>query len=409
MAILQPQDTNAPIKQQETVIQSFFNHDFLSLAFRPFFLLAAFFSISSLIMWMGYFLGFTFVGEQAMTPVVWHVHEMIFGFAATVAVGFVLTAAQTWTKVPSLSKGWIVLLIALWLSVRAGLYINSSLWVTMAIIAQCAWWLTVLSAFARQLITSKNKRNYILLPVMSLIALFNMAVISNHFIFDSSETLLHFSRTTVLVFVMLMGLMGGRVIPFFTGSGAKVPTPQTPAWLTPLVSSVSSIGAALYFVGYFVALPFTPATIMMLGGVLHLWRLSFWKTGKTITIPLLWSLHLSYFLMAIGMILLGLSYFTTRLAFSDALHMITIGAMGLMIFAMMTRVSLGHTGRALLPNTWVGAIYLLIAMAAFIRVGLSALNLHLVAWLASATCWIIASVIFLIIYTPLLWRNELRQ
>jgi len=410
MAVLQPQDPTANLDTpSQSLIESVLNHDFLTLAFRPFFLLAVLFSMTSLTVWMGYFLGESFTGEQMMMPVVWHVHEMIFGFAATVAVGFVLTAAQTWTKLPSLSKGWVLGLIVLWLLVRLGLYINSSTGLIIAIAAQLLWWVLTLGTLIRLLVKSQNKRNYVLVPVMMLIAVFNMAVISNNFLFESSAVLLHFSRTTVLVFVMLMGLMGGRVIPFFTASGARIPAPTTPSWLTPLVAIVSFVGATLYFIGYFFSLPFTPASIMILGGVLHLWRLSFWKTAKTIKIPLLWSLHLSYFLMAMGMILLGVSYFTPRLAFSDALHMITIGAMGLMIFAMMTRVSLGHTGRALAPSTWVSAIYLLIAMAALIRVVLPMLNLHLVGWLASATCWIVASIIFLIIYTPILWRNEPRQ
>jgi len=410
MALLQPQDsTTHVVTPSRSLIEAVLNHDFLSLAFRPLFLLAALFSMISLTVWAGYFLGESFTGDQMMAPVVWHVHEMIFGFAATVAVGFVLTAAQTWTKLPSLSKGWVLALITLWLIVRLGLYMNSSAWLITAITAQFLWWLLTLFTLIRLLVKSQNTRNYVLIPVMTMIAVFNMAVISNQFLFESSAVLLHFSRTTVLVFVMLMGLMGGRVIPFFTASGARIPAPTTPAWLTPLVAVVSFLGATLYFVGYFFTLPFTPASIMILGGVLHLWRLSFWKTGKTVKIPLLWSLHLSYFFMAMGMISLGGSYFTQRLAFSDALHMVTIGAMGLMIFAMMTRVSLGHTGRALAPNVWVSAIYLLIALAALTRVVLPLLNLHLVGWLASATCWIVASIIFLIIYTPILWRNEPRQ
>lgn len=407
MAILQPQDPQkkAVTPSHDTMMAAFIHHDFFSLAFRPFFLLAALFSMISLGVWAGLFVGIGIIDYQVMTPVVWHVHEMIFGFAATVAVGFVLTAVQTWTKLPSLSKGWIVALIVLWLLVRAGLYVNSSMSVTVAIGSQLIWWLIVLGAFARLLLKSDNRRNYVLVPIMAMIALLNMAVISNHLFAESAEMTLHFARSAILVFVMLMGLIGGRVIPFFTASGARIAKPDTPSWLTPLVAAVSLAGALLYFLSYFTDLPFTPAMIMILGGVLHLWRLSFWRSVKTIGIPLLWSLHLSYALMGIGMVLLGTSYFLEALSFGDALHMITIGGIGLMIFSMMSRVSLGHTGRALAPSVWVNAIYLLIGLASITRVVFAIVNMPLIAWLVSAACWIIASGIFVALYTPILWRN----
>lgn len=409
MAVLHPKEPQISAeKSQRTGLNKVLHHDFLSLAFRPFFLLAALSSIVSLGVWIGFFLGHTFTDGFLMTPHVWHVHEMIFGFAATVAVGFVLTAVQTWTKLPSLSKGWILLLVGLWLVVRAGLYINTSSGLLVAITAQVSWWSIVIFAFARLLFISENKRNYVLLPVISVIGLLNISVIASPFIFEPQALTMHIARTAILAFVILMGLMGGRVIPFFTASGARIPAPQSPSWMTPLVATVSVIGALFYFASYFVALPFTPASIMILGGVLHLWRLSFWQSKKTLTIPLLWSLHLSYFLMGIGMILLGLSYFFNSLTFSDALHMITIGAIGLMIFAMMSRVSLGHTGRALQPSAWMSVAFLFLAGAACIRVGLAVFHIHLIAWLVSAALWAIAAGIFFVIYLPILWRNEPR-
>jgi len=108
------------------------------------------------------------------------------------------------------------------------------------------------------------------------------------------------------------------------------------------------------------------------------------------------------------MILLGLSYFIGSLAFSDALHMITIGAIGLMIFAMMSRVSLGHTGRALKPSGWMSIAFLLLGSAALIRVVLAVLHFNLIAWVVSAALWALAAAIFFVIYLPILWRNEPR-
>lgn len=407
MAVLQPQDPRlASDKPQHQGFDKILNHDFLSLAFRPFFLLAAGASALSLMMWIGFFLGYTFQDDVFMTPTVWHVHEMIFGFAATVAVGFVLTAVQTWTKLPSLSKGWVLALVVMWLAVRVGLYVNSQISLTIAVVVQLIWWVIVIGGFSRLLFKSENKRNYVLLPVISVIGALNIAVISSPFFVESPQVTLHIARTAILMFVILMGLIGGRVIPFFTASGARTPAPQTPSWLTPLVASVSVVGVLMFFISGFVKLPFTPAGIMMLGGVLHLWRLSFWKSTVTFKIPLLWSLHLSYLLMGLGLIAIGASYYIDSLMFSDALHLITIGAIGLMIFSMMSRVSLGHTGRALQPSRWVNLIYALMAGAAFVRVVMAILHHNLWGWIISAAMWIVASVIFLVLYSPILWRNE---
>lgn len=409
MALIQPQDLQQPNHvESKSSIRHFTQHNIFDLAFRPFFILASASSIVSLILWIGYFLGVTFINNQAMNPIVWHVHEMIFGFATTVAVGFLLTAVQTWTKLASLSKGWIVVLILLWCGVRTGLYINSPAWLAFSVFSQLMWWVVVLSAFIRLLIKSENTRNYIIIPIITVIAVLNMLVISNYFVLKSPELTLHCARTAVLMFILLMGLIGGRVIPFFTASGAKVVAPKTPEFISLITMVISLLSVLFYFLTYFVELPNTFAGVFILGGIMHLWRLSFWKTKVTITIPLLWSLHLSYFLMALGMILLGVSYFSPYLSFSDALHMITIGAIGLMIFSMMSRVSLGHTGRKLLSSVWVNAIYLFIAAAALVRVGLAIFHFNLIAWVASALCWIIASVIFLILYVPILWRNEPR-
>lgn len=409
MATLQPQDPRIQIEEpRRSGLNALLHHDFLSLAFRPFFLLTAGFSTVSLLVWLGFFLGQGFTGAGKMAPVVWHVHEMIFGFAATVAAGFVLTAVQTWTKLPSLSRGWILLLIVLWITVRIGLYLNSSLSLMIAVGAQVLWWAIALVAFTRLLILSQNRRNYLLVPLMTMIASFNIAVIISPFLTDSISLTLHLARTAILVFVILMGLIGGRVIPFFTASGARIPAPQVPSWMTPLVATVSVLGASLYFISDFIELPFTPANIMILGGILHIWRLSYWQSRVTVKIPLLWSLHLAYLLMALGLIMLGASYYIDALAFSDSLHMITIGAIGLMIFSMMSRVSLGHTGRALQPSSWVNVIYFLLLTAVLARVGLAVAGLHLYAWLISALCWVVASLIFIVLYAPILWRNPSR-
>jgi uncharacterized protein involved in response to NO len=156
--------------------------------------------------------------------------------------------------------------------------------------------------------------------------------------------------------------------------------------------------------------------LMISSGLLHLLRQSYWRSFSTVNITLLWSLHLAYFSLGLGLILLGLSYFPEEIStyfggsitFSDALHSLTIAAMGLMIFTMMCRVSLGHTGRSLTPSKLVSWIFTLIILSALSRTFLPILTSQpLLAWNISAFSWFIAGLIFIRIYFPILTTKKI--
>ena len=141
---------------------------------------------------------------------------------------------------------------------------------------------------------------------------------------------------------------------------------------------------------------------MIITGIMHLLRLRHWDSWATRKVPLLWSLHLAYFALGTGLILLGLSYASNTIRFADALHLITIGTIGAMILAMMARVSLGHTGRALQPHFSINIAFALILLAAVARVLLPPLGQQLWAWDISAGLWITAFTLFIGRYTTIL-------
>ncbi len=374
----------------------------LDLAFRSFFLLAVAGSIIALVQWVLFLSGKSAIGAYALTPVSLHMHEMIFGFGATVAVGFLLTAVQTWTGQQSLKGLTLLLLIALWLGVRASLYWGGENSALFALVLQLLWWLIVVYKFTRLVLRAANKRNYIFIPLLVALMCFNTAFIITD-ILHFSELTRHLARTSVLLFCLLMGVLGGRVIPFFTMRATALSAFHTPV-LVSVITLISSLaGTLVFFFGYFFTLPFTPATLMILSGLLHLVRLSYWRSSATWAIPLLWSLHLSYFSMGLGLIVLGFSYPFSAITFADALHLITIAAMGLMIFSMMSRVSLGHTGRALVVHRLIPWLFIAIFIAAFIRFILSLFLYAQIAWFASSLLWVIASLIFLYVYIPILF------
>ncbi len=389
-------------------------HPVLDLPFRSYFLLAVVCSIFSLGIWAAYFNGLFTFAENGITPLAWHIHEMIFGFGATVAVGFILTAAQTWTGQPSIKGFPVLVFIALWLLVRVTLLVNLPSTIIMAIILQSVWWLGSIIIFTRLVLKSKNRRNYLFIPLLSVLMLLNIALL----LFDFNgfhELTRHIARTSVLMFCLLMGILGGRVIPFFTVSGAKLDPIKTPSWLTPLLTTTSLLGVLAFFSSTFIELPFSPGLLMISAGLLHIIRQAYWRSLATQGIPLLWSLHLAYFSLSLGLILLGLSYFQAQsieyfnvsITFADALHLITIAAMGLMIFAMMCRVSLGHTGRALTPSKLVSLIFLLILFSAFTRALLPMITAQpLLSWNISALAWLVAGLLFLKVYLPILTAKK---
>lgn len=390
-------------------------HPVFDLPFRSYFLLAVVSSLFALGIWAAYFNGyFTFSGN-GISPLTWHIHEMIFGFGATVAVGFILTAAQTWTGQPSI-KGLPVLgFIVLWLLIRVELFINLPSTIIMAIVLQSFWWLGSIIVFTRLVLKSSNRRNYLFIPLLSVLMLLNIALLLLDFN-GYYELARHIARTCVLMFCLLMGILGGRVIPFFTVSGAKLEPITVPSWLTPLLTITSISGVLVFFSSAFIDLPFSPAALMITAGLLHLIRQCYWRSFATKNIALLWSLHLAYFSLGLGLILLGMSYLTNQtieylniaITFADALHLITIAAMGLMIFAMMSRVSLGHTGRALTPSKLVSWIFFLIIFSALTRAILPSLvQQPLVSWNVSAIAWLIAGALFLKVYLPILTTKKI--
>jgi uncharacterized protein involved in response to NO len=402
-------------QQEPKSLKHLAQHPALDLPFRSYFLLAVICSLVAIALWSSYLNGyFTFV-NKGISPLAWHIHEMIFGFCATVAVGFILTAAQTWTGKPSIKGLPLLAFIMLWLGVRVVLLVNHPNAALVAIALQSIWWLGSIAIFTRLVLSSHNRRNYLFIPLLLGLMLLNIAFLLVDYL-GLFELTRHMARTCVLMFCLLMTILGGRVIPFFTVSGAKTEPINTPNWLTPLLTATSILSVLVFFSSAFFKLPISPAVFMITAGVLHLIRQSYWHSKATKNITLLWSLHLSYFSLALGLIFLGMSYLplhelnlSLSLAFGDALHLITIAAMALMIFAMMSRVSLGHTGRPLIPSKLVPWIFYFIIISALARTFLPMFHLPLLAWNISSLTWLLAGIIFLVIYLPILIAKKVEK
>ncbi|MFT5235432.1 MAG: hypothetical protein ACI90A_000795 [Shewanella sp.] len=376
------------------------------LAFRPWFLLATLSSVLSIGAWILFLHGhLPVLATAGLTPVAWHIHEMLFGFGATIAVAFLLTAAQTWTNKRSMNSGALLTLTVIWLMVRILLWSDDPRIQILAIVLQGVWWLTCIGFLASMVIRAKSQRNYPFIPLLSVMMLLNMSFLIADYT-GHTELALHLARTAILTFGLLVGVVGGRVIPFFTGRGASNAKVIATPVLDKALPVVTIIGACIFFSGYFVELPFTPAVALISAGTLHLLRLWYWDPISTRKVPLLWSLHSAYLALGVGLIALGLSYFTNLVRFADALHLITIGTIGGMILAMIARVSLGHTGRPLKPHPSINIAFVLIFIGTLVRFILPLLHMPVLAWGISALCWIAAFSTFVWHYARILMSER---
>lgn len=369
------------------------------LGFRPFFLLGALFSTLAMLGWLGQLNGWC-VLPGIGNPIWWHAHEMLFGFGAAIVAGFLLTAVQNWTAHPGVRSWPLVLIVVLWALPRAllpwqgehntFLMAADLLWLPL-----CAWYL------AKPIVQTKQWRNLFFVPLLVVLTLLNAASWLWQAQWPDME---HLLITTVLLFTTLIAVMGGRVIPFFTaratGMGKAVPILWLEraalatlwltlvSWLLPTQWSTSIYMFPLYIVA----------------AVLHLWRQLRWRLPSTLGQPLLWSLHLAYLFIPLGLFALGALVAGLPISLSLASHLLSAGCMGTMILGMIARVSLGHSGRALQVGRRIQYAFALVIMAALLRVVIPlfwpAYTLH--GWNLSGLAWSLAYGLFVWVYAPIL-------
>ena len=369
-----------------------------ALGFRPLFLVGALFAVIAVPLWIAAFLGhidFTPAGGW----LAWHRHEMVFGFGVAIVAGFLLTAIQAWTGVPAVTGMPVLMLAALWLAGRLLWLFDAPFWLLMPV--DLLFLPLVALAIGRSLWQVKQTRNYPVLVMLLLLTLCNLLALLG-LAQDDFALQRHGAAAALWLVAGLMGLIGGRVIPFFTqrGLGLTEPVPALPR-LDNLLMAGSIFVALLMLTG--VGLRPSPwqAPIYLILGLGHLVRLLRWHHPKLWTVPLLWSLHLSYAWLAIALIAMALWHGGWMLGVSQATHLLAIGGMGGMILAMISRVSLGHTGRPLEPAASMSIAFILVNLAVPLRVWLSILMPQTGYWLASI-CWAVAFALYLWHYTPIL-------
>ncbi|TRW49649.1 NnrS family protein [Aliidiomarina halalkaliphila] len=374
-------------------------------AFRPFFLLGAVFSLVAMVLW-----GAVLTGHITLNPyhnvMFWHQHEMLFGFVVAIILGFLLTAVQNWTGLRATHGGSLIILIALWLSARMLMLFGAGLPAWLVVTVDLALLPTAAFLFGRLLVRAGQSRNLFFVPILLALALMNGATHAG-VLYGRFDWIQYGTNSAVWLITLIMVIISGRVLPMFTANGTQTERVQPKAWIElGALCSVWLIVVLHVFAltGYIPDRAF--AVLFAFAGLMttiRLLRLRFWITLRT---PLLWSLHLSVAFIPLALFLFAMRYAGIEMigsvSHSTAVHTLTVGAMGVMIMAMMARVSLGHSGRPLRASPWMSVAFLLIIAAALVRIGANWGPIaDMMTWYQwSATFWAVAFLIFILVYLP---------
>jgi len=372
----------------------------LRLGFRPLYVGGALLAALIVPLWVAMFLGQVNLTPNA-PPLLWHAHEMLFGFAAAIIVGFLLTAGKAWTGLATPRGPWLGALVLLWLAARvasvAGPY-------GVYAVLDVALLPLVAAILVNVLLRARNHRNLPLALILGLLAsanlVFHLAVMG----------VLKVPAITPLyaglgLIVMIECVMAGRVIPAFTMSVTPGLKLVAVVWVERVPLGATGLGLALWV--------FAPASavgliVLALASALHVRRLLLWRPAVTVKRPILWILHAAYAWFPVGLALLALAQIGL-VPVSAGVHALAVGATGGLIIGMITRTARGHTGRPLMASKAEVLAYALVMTAAVLRVllPLVAPSLYVHALVGAAVAWSAAFAIYLWRFTPWLMSTRL--
>ena len=372
----------------------------LAYGFRPFFLLGALFAALAVPLWLAAYMGDAAL-PTALPASLWHGHEMLFGYGTAVLAGFLLTATPGWSGRPPITGAGLAALVVIWLAGRLASSAGGAIPAVAAAVDLA--FLPALALAVAPALRAATRRNLVFLPMLGVLVLANLAVQ-----LDALDVLPGAGssalRAALDLFVLLIALIGGRIVPAFTASAlsargaAARPRPLSArdrlAIRLLVVLVLADVAGRARLAG----------GIALAAAVLNGWRLYGWGGSRTLRQPILWVLHLGYAWLAIGLAWKGLIDLTGLAPSADALHGLAIGAIGTMTLAVMSRAALGHTGRPLHTPWPIVASYLLISAAALVRLATvpAPEQLALPLLVLSAASWSLAYLAFAVRFGPIL-------
>lgn len=379
----------------------------LSLAFRPFFLAAGLWASFAVAVWLA-LLAAKIDLPSRFDPLAWHIHEMLFGFVPAAIAGFILTAIANWTGRPPVRGPLLASLVILWLLGRIACFVSALMPLWLATAIDLLFLLALFATAVHEIAVSRNWRNLAMPMPIAALAIANLLM---HLELAGFSIPIGLGwRLGLSAIIVLISVVGGRIIPTFTRNWliknriANLPAPTGPVDRVALgLLHAGLIGWAFFpTLGVF-------GLLLVVAAAFNLVRLLRWRGYATASEPLLAILHLGYLWLVLGTALLGAAMLTPSISNPAAIHAFTVGAVGVMVLAVMTRVSLGHTSRPLTGDHATIAIYVIANAAAIARVAAAFMPASSISLLnLAAALWISSFLLFVFCYGRMLVvvRNE---
>lgn len=388
----------------------------LSFGFRPFFLLAGLYAVISMLAWIAWLMlhsanAVILAPTIAVPAHLWHGHEMLFGYASAVITGFMLTAVPGWTGARRVAGASLVVLVTVWIAGRIAVWFSAFLPAMFVGLVDMAYLPLLAGTIAMGLVKRPAPRNLIFLGLLAVLTMANGAV-HGEWTGLTRNTASWGLAVAVITTTLLIVILGGRIVPSFTRNAIirKAGENELPRSIG-LLDKASIAGVAGVLVCYIFAVPdVVTGVTALLAAMANLTRLALWQWRSVLGAPILWSLHLAYLWIPVGLAAIAASMLGGWISHNAAEHLLAIGAIGGMTLAMMTRAPLGHTGRPLVVARPISVAYLLIAAAAVLRgFGLDIFPEHYfpVVFIAGGL-WATGFSIFTIVYTPIVTGPSLK-
>lgn len=383
---------------------------FFSYGFRPFFLAAGLYAVAGMAAWLAWIgLHAANASVPAMSagfpPFQWHAHEMLYGYTAAAVAGFLLTAVPSWTGRHPVTGAPLAALFGAWLLGRAAIWLSAFLDPIVVAVADVSFLVFLFILVLKSLIGGQ-RRHFIFLGVLGVLV--------------AGNVMAHLERLNVTVgtlapghllaldaVILMIATIGGRVGPAFTRNvlhrrGETDSIPPRP-WLdrASVMSVLAVLAADLVQPGGFAV-----GLLAALAAVVNGLRLAGWRGLSVLDQPILWIIHVGYGWLVVGLATKAAALLTGIMAEATALHVLTVGAVGSMTLGIMTRAGLGHTGRPLKVLPAITAAYLMISLAAVVRVlgPIWLPEFYNVVLLTAGAAWCVAFGVFSWVYWPVLTR-----
>lgn len=371
--------------------------------FRPFFLAAGAWAPAALLLWLAVLTG-TVELPSGFDAVTWHAHEMLFGFVFAAVAGFLLTAVPSWTGRPPLNGLPLVVLALLWALGRLGVAFSAVIGPGAAAVLDLALPVALVIVIAREILAGRNWHNLPMVAGLTILAAANGLFHAEAL--GWADTAAAGWRLAIAMVTLMIGLIGGRIIPNFTrnwlSKRGETALPAPFSTFDGVAMAVTGLWAVLWTL-WPDHLATTEAALA--AGLLQAVRLARWRGWRTGAEPLVWVLHLGYLWVPVGLLLVGAAGLVPVIPVSAAIHALTAGAMATMILAVMTRATLGHTGRTLTAGPATAALYGMVIAVAPLRIAAPLTpDLYWPLLIASGLLWTGAFALFLAVYGPMVFR-----